>query len=135
MALIEWDDSYSVNVNLIDRQHQKLFEYANKYQEAVQNDKSEGALRKLLDDLAEYAIVHFNIEERYFTQFTYEGAEEHKHEHKILTAKIKDLYSKVKAGVSIEEDEVSKFLKIWLETHIKGTDHKYIECFKKGGLR
>lgn len=90
MALIEWDESYSVNVNLIDRQHQKLFRYANVYQEAVEKGKSAGALRKLLDGLAEYATVHFSTEERYFTQFNFDGSEEHKREHKILTAKIKD---------------------------------------------
>ncbi len=135
MALIEWDDSYSVNVHLIDRQHQKLFEYANEYNRAAENGKSEGALRKLLDGLAEYAAVHFSTEERYFTQFNYAEAEEHKREHQILATKIKDLYSKIKVGVKVEENEVSKFLKIWLDAHIKGTDHKYMDCFNKGGLR
>ncbi|MCF6269667.1 MAG: bacteriohemerythrin [Melioribacteraceae bacterium] len=135
MDLIEWDDSYSVNVYLIDRQHQRIFEYANEYQKAVQNGKSESALRKLLDGLVEYAAVHFSTEERYFIQFNYKETEEHKREHKILTAKILDLSSKSRVGVSVEEDEVSNFLKIWLDAHIKGTDHKYIECFNQGGLR
>ena len=135
MALIEWDESYSVNVGIIDRQHKKLFEHANGYHEAVKKGKSESAIRKLLDGLIEYATVHFGTEERYFIQFNYEETEEHKHEHKVLAAKIRDLNTKLRVGVSIEDDEVSKFLKIWLDAHIKGTDHKYIECFNKGGLR
>ena len=135
MALIDWDESYSVNVHLIDRQHQKLFEHAYGYHEAVKNGKTAGALRKLLDGLAEYATIHFGTEERYFAQYNYKETEEHKREHQILTAKITDLNSKVKVGITVEEDEVSKFLKIWLDAHIKGTDQKYIECFNKGGLR
>jgi hemerythrin len=135
MELIEWNDEYSVNVNLIDRQHQKLFELANGYHNAVKSGNSRTALIQLLDGLVEYASVHFSTEERYFVQFNYEGAEEHKREHRILAIKINDLKSKVKIGVNLEEDEVSTFLKIWLDTHIKGTDHKYIDCFHRGGLR
>ena len=135
MALIEWDESYSVKVNLIDRQHKRLFELANGYYNAVKTGRSEGALFNLLDGLVEYAEVHFSTEERYFTQYGYKDAEEHKREHKILSAKIADLKSKVKIGINVENDEVSKFLKIWLDKHIKETDHKYIDCFQKAGLR
>ncbi len=135
MALLIWDESYSVKVNLIDRQHQKLFGIVNSYHDAVKDGKSAPALFKLLDSLAEYATVHFSTEERYFAQFNYEDTEAHKHEHKVLTAKIMDLKSKVKVGIDVEEDEVSKFLQIWLEAHIKGTDNKYIDCFNKNGLR
>ncbi len=135
MALLNWDESFSVKVNLIDRQHQKLFGIVNSYHDAVQGGKLAPALFKLLDGLAEYATVHFATEERYFAQFNYKDTEAHKHEHKILTAKIVDLKSKVKVGINVEDDEVSKFLQIWLEAHIKGTDHKYIDCFSKNGLR
>jgi len=135
MALIEWDESYSVKVNLIDRQHQRLFDHVRAYHKAVQDGRSKNALIKLLDELVEYAAVHFTTEERYFVQFSYEHTKEHKHEHKVLALKINDLKSKVKVGVNIDEDDVSNFLKVWLETHIKETDHKYIDCFTKGGLR
>ena len=135
MAFFNWDESFSVKVNLIDRQHQKLFGIVNSYHDAVQDGKSAPALFKLLDNLAEYATVHFATEERYFAQFNYKDIEAHKREHKVLVAKIVDLKSKVRVGIDVEDDEVSKFLQIWLEAHIKGTDTKYIECFNKNGLR
>ncbi len=128
MALIEWDESYSVNVHIIDRQHQKLFHHCNEYHEAAKNGKPESALRKLLDELVEYVAVHFSTEERLLVQNNYEDIVAHKQEHKILAAKIKDLNSKVKVGYSVEEDEVGKFLKVWLDAHIKGTDRQYMEC-------
>ena len=135
MTFLKWDDSYSVNVHLIDRQHQKIFSLVNGYHKAVDSGQSEVALWRLLDGLAEYATVHFGTEERYFTKFNYKETEVHKHEHKILTAKIVDLKSKVKMGINVKDDEVSNFLKVWLDAHIKGTDHKYIDCFSKNGLR
>ncbi len=135
MSLIDWDESYSVKVHLIDRQHQKLFNLSNIYYDAVQRGKSKTALFKLLDGLIDYASVHFSTEERYFAQFNYKDTEVHKREHRNLLAKVNEIKSKIKVGVSIENDEVSRFLQIWLMAHIKGTDHKYIECFTKNGLR
>jgi hemerythrin-like metal-binding protein len=135
MKLLVWDESYSVKVHLIDGQHKKLFNLTNSYAEALQNGMSKAALSKLLDGLVEYANIHFSTEERYFVQFNYDLADEHKREHAILTAKIEDLKSKVRTGITIKEDEVSNFLKIWLENHVKGTDRKYMDCFYNNGLR
>ena len=135
MNLLKWDESYSVKVRLIDGQHKKLFKFANNYAEALKNGMSKASLSKLLEGLVEYANVHFSTEERYFVQFNYEDAEEHKREHTIISAKIQELKSKIRTGITIEEDDVTNFLKVWLESHVKGTDKKYIECFCKNGLR
>lgn len=135
MPLIVWDESYSVKVHLIDGQHKKLFDMANEYQIALSNGKSQAALKQLLDGLLNYATIHFGTEERYFTQFGYEDIEAHKREHKIFNAKVSEIIKKRKIGEKVEQDDVTKFLRIWLEGHIKGTDHKYIELFNKNGLR
>lgn len=132
---MDWDETYSVNVNLIDGQHKKLFNLVNGYSFALEQGISKLALSDLLDGLSNYASVHFSTEERYFNQFNYSDRAEHMREHEILRTKICDLKSKIKTGIRVEDDEVSKFLKIWLDSHIKGTDHKYIECFNSNGLR
>lgn len=135
MPLLEWDESFSVKINLIDRQHQKLFRMANEYHQAIKEGKSSSALSNLLYGLAEYATVHFSTEERYFDRFNFEDSKAHKQEHRVLEAKIGDLKSKVKLGIKVEEEEISKLLQIWLQGHIKGTDHKFIKCFQENGLR
>jgi hemerythrin len=135
MPLLEWDESFSVNINLIDRQHQKLFKIANQYHQAIKDGKSSAALNNLLDGLVDYVTVHFNTEERYFDRFNFEDSEAHKQEHRVLEAKIGDLKSKVKRGIKVEEKEISKLLLIWLQGHIKGTDHKFIKCFHENGFR
>lgn len=135
MPLLKWDESFSVKINLIDRQHQKLFSLANEYHQAIQDGKSTFALSNLLDGLAEYASIHFSTEERYFDRFNFENSQAHKQEHKILERKIIDLKSKEKTCIKVEEAEISKLLQIWLQGHIKGTDQKYIKCFQENGLR
>ncbi len=135
MTLVDWDESYSVKVHLIDGQHKKLFDLANSYQKAFAEGRSENALRQLLDGLLNYSNIHFATEERYFVQFGYGETEAHIKEHKIFILKIAELTRKRKTGEKIEHDDVIKFLKIWLEGHIKGTDHKYIDLFNKNGLR
>ncbi|PIQ09998.1 MAG: hemerythrin [Ignavibacteriales bacterium CG18_big_fil_WC_8_21_14_2_50_31_20] len=135
MSIIDWDESYSVKINLIDGQHKKLFDLTNQYHKAFTEGRSQNAIRQLIDGLLNYAAVHFATEERYFSEYGYPETESHKHEHKIFNAKIAELTRKRKTGEAIEHDEVIKFMRIWLEGHIKGTDHKYIDFFAKNGLR
>ena len=135
MPLVEWDESFSVNINLIDRQHKKLFRLANEYHQALVDGKSKFALYKLLDGLAEYTAIHFSTEERYFAEFNFEDVEEHKRQHKVILDKTNELIAKAEVGVGIVDDEISKFLQIWLQGHIKGTDPKYVKCFHKNGLK
>ena len=135
MNLLEWDEKFSVGVNLIDGQHKKLFEMANEYYNAFNRGFSENAIERLLDGLLNYVAVHFGTEERYFAEYGYEDTKAHKREHQIIVLKVKDLVNKWQKRENPAEEEVSKFLKIWLEQHIMDTDHKYMECFHKHGLR
>ena len=32
-------------------------------------------------------------------------------------------------------NEILEYLKWWLINHIQGTDKKYVDCFKKNGLK
>lgn len=135
MPLLNWDDSFSVNISLIDRQHKKLFELANDYHDAFNSGKSEISLKLLLDGLVNYVSVHFGTEERYFAEFGYEDIEAHKREHKILILKVKDLVAKWQSRRNPNEEEISDFLLVWLKRHIFETDHKYINCFHRNGMQ
>ncbi len=59
---------------------------------------SEGKENKVLDDIFEeltkYSQFHFQTEERYFDEFHYEGAAEHKEAHRILWRDIEALKEK-----------------------------------------
>ncbi len=135
MPLIQWDDSLSVNVVEIDRQHQRLVEMINDLDDAMRQGKGKDALGKIVDGLIVYAATHFRTEERYFDMFGYPEANSHKKEHSEFVKKIsefKDGFEKGKLGLSIQ---VMNFLCDWLEKHIKEADRKYGPFFNEKGLK
>ena len=136
MPLITWDESYSVGVSIIDKQHQKLVGMMNGFQDAIHEKRSREALAPLFDSLIRYTECHFEMEETYFDQFKYEHVLEHKKEHALLIDKVLDIQKRLN-----EEDgfvfsvEVMIFLKEWIVDHMMGSDKKYTACFNQNGLR
>lgn len=131
MAFIDWDQSYSVGVELIDHQHQRLFVLINDFHAAKTN------LEQVLQDLLSYVDFHFKTEEKYFDQFGYEKTTEHRAEHKFYEDKIKELYARCMQE-KIDEDKISAemegFIKNWIALHIKISDKEYSDCFHQHGL-
>ena len=64
MALMVWDNSFSVNVKEIDAQHQKLIALINDLHDAMKTGKAKDVLGKILSDLTDYTVYHFGNEER-----------------------------------------------------------------------
>lgn len=135
MALIQWSDSFSVNVVEIDGQHQKLIGMINDLNDAMRQGKSKEVLGKIINGLVTYAGTHFRTEEKYFDKFGYPDANSHKKEHSDFTNKVadfKDGFDKGKLGLSIE---IMNFLSFWLQNHIKVVDKKYGPFFNEKGLK
>jgi hemerythrin len=135
MALIKWDDSFSVKVAEIDRQHQKLISMINELNDAMKQGKGKDILGKIVNGLISYTATHFKTEENYFERFGYPDADQHKKEHIAFVQKVsdfKDGFEKGKLSLSIE---VMNFLSDWLQNHIKGTDKKYSQFFNGKGLK
>lgn len=135
MPLIQWNNSFSVNVDEIDRQHQRLVGMINDLHDAMRRGKGKDALGKIIDGLMTYTATHFRTEEKYFDQFGYPDTDIHKKEHSDFIKKVsdfKDRFEKDKLGLSIQ---VMNFLSDWLQNHIKGSDKKYGSFFDEKGLK
>jgi hemerythrin len=135
MALINWNDSFSVHVKEIDQQHQKLVSMINELHDAMKQGKGKDVMGKILDGLSGYTATHFKTEEQYFAQFGYSETDSHKKEHIAFIQKISDFkeeYEKGKLGLSIE---AMVFLSDWLQNHLKVTDIKYSQFFNEKGLK
>jgi len=124
MALIEWNNQYSVGLNLLDDQHKKLFQLLNTLHDAMKNGKGRDLLGKTLDELISYTVTHFRTEEELFDKHKYVGAIKHKAEHAELTKQAVDLKKRFDGGAVLTL-EVMNFLRDWLNTHIMGSDKKY----------
>jgi len=135
MALIKWDDSFSVGIAEIDAQHKMLVDMINNLNDAMRQGKGKDALGKTIGGLIDYAGTHFLTEERYFDQFGYPGTLSHKKEHADFTLKVTEFKNKFDTGTVALSIEVVNFLSNWLQNHIKIVDKKYGPFFNEKGLR
>lgn len=124
MPLMEWDESFSVNVVEIDGQHKVLVGMLNDLHDAMRQGKGKEILADVLRKLTAYAGYHFATEEKYMTQYGYPGYQLHKREHEKFVEKVKKFQDDFNAGKVLLTNEVMNFLKDWLVNHIKGTDKK-----------
>lgn len=132
---ITWDQSFSVDVKLIDAQHKKLFSILNKLYGVVNKAEGEAEpLENIILELAAYVDFHFKTEERYFEEFGCEDMEEHIRQHKFYEEKIREFNDKYKKGEESVGAEIMNFLKDWISNHIKIKDKEYTGCFHEHGL-
>ena len=133
--MIEWNVKYSVSISLIDEQHKKLFEILNKAIIANKHSKVTKDILGILDEMTEYALEHFEIEERYMKEFSFPEYQAHRKEHIDFTNNTIDYKNRVVGGDFHIINEILEYLNQWLVNHIQVTDKKYINCFMKNGLR
>ena len=76
MPIVTWRDEYSVNVEKIDLQHQKLIELVNNLHASVEARVSKNELEELLIELVKFTRVHFSTEEKYMKDYDFPESEE-----------------------------------------------------------
>ncbi len=129
-----WKDEYSVGVAMIDAQHQMFIGIINELYAAIMSKKEKDVLDDIFNQLVAYTQFHFQTEERYFDEFGYEGAAEHKAAHKRLCDQIADL-QKQESDIMQDPFKLLDFLEDWLIDHIIGMDKLYGPCFNEHGLK
>ena len=79
----EWRDSYSIGVDIIDKEHQQLFKIINKLY-AFQEEEKDGQwlCQEGIKFFKGHALKHFGSEERYMDSIHYPGLEQHRQVHK-----------------------------------------------------
>lgn len=122
MALVEWSDTYSVNIAEIDQEHQQLAQLTNELHEAMMEGKAKDVMSEVLDRLIQYALSHFATEERYFDLYDYPGAAQHKMKHAELVEQVSVLQKKFESGEKVLTIHVLNFLRDWIHDHILGYD-------------
>lgn len=129
MAYIEWEDSFSVGVEIFDNEHKKLIEIINRLHLALLMKETDAVMGKTLKDLIDYTITHFAHEEDNMSNQTYPEFFKHKKEHDELIKKVQDFKTQIESGKTTISLSIMNFLKDWLMEHILGTDMKYKDFF------
>jgi hemerythrin len=133
--MIEWDDEYSVGISRIDDEHKQFIDIINMAIATKERNGTPEELKEVLHRITMYAITHFATEENYMIEFNYPEYQYHKEEHHDFSKKIIEYCDRVTDGDSQLANKILEYLKQWLVNHIQVTDRKYIDCFKRNGLK
>jgi hemerythrin len=125
MGMINWDESYSVGVKELDEQHKRLFKMLDDLFDSMDTAADFQTVSEVLEGLREYALVHFETEERYMSECGYPDLENHKWTHEQFRKKVDDLFSSGAARPEQVLTDILNFLYEWLTNHILSCDKKY----------
>lgn len=134
MALLVWDDSYSVKVASLDTQHKKLLAAYNQLAEAMLNGKGKEVIRAVLYSLNEYIADHFSYEERLMRHHSYLDETGHRKEHDYFQGRIQEFEESLRQGDPFVSPHVIYFLRDWLVKHIKDNDRRLGEFLAPRGV-
>ena len=132
-GIVSWHDTYSIGIEVLDEQHQKLFEYLGSYYESLvacqEGGVTKDVTKSMLNNLIEYAKYHFQEEEKFMNSIKGVDFSLHFEEHKEFCSKVASFKAKVFLGTNISYELVD-FVKNWLLTHIMLSDQKLGKAYK-----
>jgi hemerythrin-like metal-binding protein len=128
MAQIIWNDSYSVNNDIIDAQHKEWIAIYNK----LDHDLLTGgcgdvatAAADALQAMQDYANYHFREEEQYLRKINYPALVAHKRLHTDFDDQLYGYGRQLRNGELVLSSELLAILKNWLQQHILHEDQNY----------
>jgi hemerythrin len=135
MAIIQWNDGFSVKNADMDKQHQHLFDLINKLHDAMGQGKGRETLPEVFDSLVKYTQSHFAAEEALLQKYKYPGLVNHKRQHADLITQVSELQKQFLAGDFSASMKTRDFLKQWLTEHIQENDQKYGVFLNQKGIQ
>lgn len=132
-----WKEKYKVGVDLIDVQHEELFNRLSSFIQVVQNESEwEDRLDEIKETMAfmqDYVVFHFDDEENYMEEINYPEIEAHKDFHIEFKDMINDYVDIFEKGGFTEEKmkEFGAKLMTWLIIHVGKMDQKIGEYVKE----
>jgi hemerythrin len=124
-SFFEWRDSFSVGIPQIDVQHRVLIGFINDANRLLKEPEAAAEMDRVLDNLMDYAKVHFAYEETLLRQSGYALLPEHEREHRGYRVTVERLYQKHRNERGRIDVELCHFLKSWLSDHILKSDMQY----------
>ena len=123
---IEWQDSYCIDNDRIDVQHQKLFAHAN----AVFALKGQAGQQLAIIQLYAHLRSHFANEEALMREVNFPEYKSHVHLHNDMLASMNSISVAIGKNQATDED-IHKFMSGWLLGHIAQEDTKIAAYVRK----
>jgi hemerythrin len=120
---IAWSADLSVGVAEIDEQHKQFFKHAGNLLDACEQGSGVDYVVKMIDFLENYAIEHFETEERYMTEFGYPQLAHHRARHGIFRRNLLDLRARLQSdGPGKLLLKSTYALVMWFNDHVRSVD-------------
>ena len=136
--MFKWKDIFSVNIDSIDKQHQKLFKIGDSLYNIVSIKDGLDRYDEIMEivyEMREYAIYHFDYEEKLMKENGYPRFEPHRNQHMAFINKIRSIEDR---DIDENQKEVGMDLTIfianWIENHILKSDMEYKEFLNNKGI-
>ncbi len=128
-----WKSAYSIGDDLLDKQHQIIFDIIRRLVLSLNNptDQYNDSMFVILEELIEYLSLHFTTEENYLQKKNYTALQSHQTEHKFLIATISGFCHE--SAQEADFDLLSKRVGLvskWVIRHILVEDRKYGNALK-----
>lgn len=126
-ALFQWSKRLTVYNAEIDGQHKKLLEIGTKLQNFRESKgKSKADFLKIITELKDYTVYHFESEEQIMADGGYKDLERHKEIHKNFVKQVTSIdFNKFDYENKEELKKLIVFLSKWVLQHIRNEDFKY----------
>ncbi len=136
MQKIEWDDSLSVGIELIDEQHKVWIERLNSLSGAVESHQEVQHVSRTLDFMVDYVEFHFATEEKHMAAQNYPAFAEHKAKHAEFRKALTELVREFEEDGATHRlgESVNNFQITWLKNHIRQIDKQFGAFLKEKGV-
>lgn len=127
--MFKWKNEYELGVELSDEQHKKLFEIGNRAYELLKSEfyvDKYNKIVEIIEELKDYAVLHFNDEEEYMLKIGYKKFISHKVEHDNFIKKVGGVdLSKIDHNQDEAIKDILEFVYNWISNHILIRDREY----------
>jgi hemerythrin-like metal-binding protein len=124
MSNIVWSPQLATGNPKIDSEHKELIRIANALLRSMSEGRSKNDFSKILHELREYTVLHFNNEEEFMRSVNYPDIRKHMDEHTELKRKVKDFQRDLFLGQDVDFVRLREMLREWLVGHILECDLK-----------
>src|SRR5574340_777695 len=118
-----WDPKYTVHVEEIDAQHQKLFDITNNILDLYENGSTE--LLPAFQGLVQYSNTHFRSERVAMIESNYPGSSEQDSQHLEFINNIQNFLKSYKENDIDVTSKILSYLSKWVYSHTVTLDQKY----------
>ncbi|ARJ67457.1 hypothetical protein WV31_18210 [Magnetospirillum sp. ME-1] len=135
IRIFPWDDNFNTGQTKIDEQHRHLVDLLNIVAGHIVFHTGDAEFSKVMDELADYTVYHFRVEEAIWHR-AFGGTDlerRHQAEHQSFVTAIAVFRDRAASGAPGLLEELLSFLTRWLASHI--LEHDRHEAMVADGCR